>query len=119
MQKNAGTYVFLTDEEQEINREIEKEEVEIAEIRQKVSEMIFDGIFDVKKYRHPAFSGRYTFGFNQILDGQPYKSNQNYDISLKILTPVYDMSRDDHTLRMMSSQEHCVIASLPDEQCVS
>lgn len=115
VQKNAGTYVFLTDEEQEINREIEKEEVEIAEIRQKVSEMIFDGIFDVKKYRHPAFSGRYTFGFNQILDGQPYKSNQNYDISLKILTPVYDMSRDDHTLRMMSSQEHCVIASLPDD----
>lgn len=116
IQKNGNTYVFLTDEEQEINREIEKEDVEIAEIRAKVSEMIFDGIFDEKKYRYPAFNGRYTFGFNQLLDEQPYKNNQNFDISLKILTPNYELSMDETTLRMMSGQENCVIAALPQDK---
>ena len=32
VQKNGDIYVFLTDEEQEINREIESQSVEMAEI---------------------------------------------------------------------------------------
>ena len=45
VQKNGDIYVFLTDEEQEINREIENQSVEMAEIINKVSEMIFEDIF--------------------------------------------------------------------------
>lgn len=116
VQKNGEVYVFLTDEEQEINREIESQNVEISEVIGKVSEIIFDGLYDEKKYRYPAFSGRYTFGFNQIVDDRPYKANQNYDISLKILTPNYDMGSDETTLRMMSDQNRCVIVALPDDK---
>lgn len=65
-------YVFLTDEEQEINREIESQNVEISEVIGKVSELIFDGLFDEKKYRYPAFNGRYTFSFNQFVDDRPF-----------------------------------------------
>lgn len=116
VQKNGEVYVFLTDEEQEINREIESQNVEISEVIGKVSEIIFDGLYDEKKYRYPAFNGRYTFGFNQIVDNRPYKANQNYDISLKILTPNYDMGSDETTLRMMSGQNKCVVVALPDDK---
>ena len=45
IQKNGSIYVFLTDEEQEVNNEIEKENVETPEIITKVAEMIFEDIF--------------------------------------------------------------------------
>lgn len=115
VQKNGNLYVFLTDEEQEINNEIEKENVEMSEVITKISEMIFEDIFTEKKYRYPEFGGRYSFSFNQIVDDRPYKSNQTCDIGLRILTPWYDGGMDDATLRMMSGQGREVLVVLPND----
>ncbi len=115
VQKNGSIYVFLTDEEQEVNNEIEKENVETPEIITKVSEMIFEDIFPGKKYTYPAFNGRYAFFFNQVVDDRPYKANQNYDMGVRVLTPWYDGSTDDATLRMMSGQGKEVLVVLPND----
>lgn len=115
VQKNGSLYVFLTDEEQEINREIESQSVEMAEVINKVSEMIFEDIFSDKRYRYPAFNGRYAFSFNQTVDDRPYKSNQNFDIGLRVLTPWYDGGNDDATLRMMSGTSQEVVVLLPND----
>ena len=115
VQKNGSLYVFLTDEEQEINREIDSQNVEMAEVINKVSEMIFEDIFTDKKYRYPSFNGRYSFSFNQAVDDRPYKANQNYDIGLRILTPWYEGGNDDATLRMMSGQGREVLVVLPND----
>lgn len=53
IQKNGSIYVFLTDEEQEINNEIEKENVEMPEVITKIAEMIYEDIFSSKKYQYP------------------------------------------------------------------
>ncbi|MFW5677592.1 MAG: BREX system P-loop protein BrxC, partial [Acetivibrio ethanolgignens] len=116
VQRNGEIYVFLTNEEQEINCEIESQNVEMAEVINKASEMIFEDIFTDKKYRYPAFNGRYAFGFNSIVDDRPYKSNQNYDIGVHILTPAADMGMDETTLRMISGQGREVLAVLPDDR---
>ncbi len=115
VQKTGSLYVFLTDEEQEINREIDSQNVEMSEVIHKVSEMIFEDIFTDKRYRYPAFNGRYSFGFNQAIDDRPYKANQNYAIGLRILTPWYEGGCDDATLRMMSGQGREVIVMLPND----
>lgn len=78
--------------------------------------MIFDGIYDEKKYRYPAFSGRYAFAFNQVVDEKPYKSTQSYDITLKILTPDSDERADETVYRIMSNQGNCVLVVLPDDR---
>lgn len=121
VQKNGSIYVFLTDEEQEINREIDSQNVEMAEVINKVSELIFEDIFSDKRYRYPApagnaaFNGRYTFPFNQTVDDRPYKSNQNYDVGLRVLTPWYEGGNDDATLRMMSGIGREVLVLLPND----
>ena len=115
VQKNGNVYVFLTDEEQEVNNEIEKENVETPEIITKVAEMIFEDIFPGKRYTYPVFNGRYAFGFNQFVDDRPYKANQNYDIGLRVLTPWYDGRTEDATLRMMSGQSKEVLVVLPND----
>ena len=116
VQRNGEIYVFLTDEEQEINREIESQNVEMAEVINKASEMIFEDIFTDKKYRYPAFNGRYAFSFNSTVDDRPYKANQNYDIGVHILTPAADMGTDETTLRMVSGQGREVLVVLPDDR---
>lgn len=115
VQKNGSLYVFLTDEEQEINNEIEKENVEMPEVITKIAEMIFEDICKDKRYRYPAFNGRYGFSFNQAVDDRPYKAAQSHDIGLRILTPWYDGGMDDKTLRMMSGQGKEVLVVLPND----
>ena len=78
--------------------------------------MIFDGLYDEKKYRYPAFNGRYAFAFNQVVDDKPYKANQNNDITLKILTPNSDERADETTMRILSGQSNCVLVVLPDDR---
>jgi hypothetical protein len=118
VQKNGDIYVFLTDEEQEVNREIERQgqSIEHGEIIAKVSELIFDGMYDEKKYRYPAYNGRYQFAFNQVVDNRPYKSNQNNDLTLKILTPYSDEMAPEQTLRLVSGQSRVVLVVLPDDR---
>ena len=116
VQKNGELYVFLTDEEQEINRAIESQNVDSGEVIAKVSEMIFDGLYDEKKYRYPAFNGRYAFAFNQIVDDKPCKANQSNDITLKILTPNSDERADETTMRIISGQSSCVLVVLPEDR---
>lgn len=115
VQKNGNLYIFLTDEEQEINNEIEKENVEMPDVITKIAEMIFEDILTDKKYRYPELNGRYSFSFNQVVDDRPYKSNQNFDIGLRILTPWYDGGMDDATLRMLSGQGKEVLVVLPND----
>jgi hypothetical protein len=115
IQKHGDIYVFLTDEEQEINREIESQNVEMSEVVNKVSELIYEDIFSDKKYRYPAFNGRYSFAFNQFVDDRPYKANQSHDIGIRVLTPNADYSTDEITMRMISGQGKEILVVLPND----
>ncbi len=114
VQKNGDIYVFLTDEEQEINREIENQNVEMADVINKASEYIFEDIIS-DKYRYPAFNGRYNFKFNQIVDDRPYKGNQSHDITVRVITPNSEIGTDEQTLRMISGQSKEVLIVLPND----
>lgn len=116
IQKNNDVYVFLTNEEQEINRAIASQNIDSGKVIAKVSELIFDGIYEEKKYRYPAFNGRYSFAFNQFVDDKPYKANQNNDITLRVLTPNSDEIADEATMRLLSGQTSCVLIVLPDDR---
>lgn len=113
IQKNGDSYMFLTDEEQEIRRDIDSQNVDQAEILNKVAEILFEDILPEKKYKYSKFGGRYTFQFNQFVDDRPYKSGQSNDIGLRILTPWYTRSTHDSTLRMVSGESKEVIVLLP------
>lgn len=116
VQKNGDSYIFLTNEEQEINKSIAQQPIEPSEITAEVSSMIFQGIYSEDKYRSSHLNGRYSFRFNQMVDDKMLRSNQNHDITVKIITPDSDDSRDDSTLRISSSQQNAVLVVLPDDR---
>ncbi len=117
VEKVGNAYIFLTNEEQEVNRQIERfgQNIEQSQIINEVSEIIFDGLYDEKRYRHPSMNGRYQFAFNQVVDNRPYKTNQNNTLTLKILTPYSDEMGPDEHLRAVSGQDKVVLIALPND----
>ncbi|MDA2145829.1 MULTISPECIES: BREX system P-loop protein BrxC [unclassified Bacillus cereus group] len=113
VQKNGDDYIFLTNDEQDVNREIKNMSIDSGELIQKIGEVIFEEIYADKKYR---YSKRYNFPFNSIIDDRT-RGTQNNEIGLKILTPYYDNGTDLNTseLRAMSTREKNVIVHLPDD----
>ncbi len=110
IQKNGDEYVFLTNEEQDVNREIKHIHIESSEIIQKLDE-IFKGIYLNSKFR---YSAKYNFAYNTLIDDRPMRS-QTGDIGLKILTPYHDAEMDLNAseLKMLSMRENNVILKLP------
>ena len=115
VQKSGDIYIFLTDEEQEINRLIEKQDVEITDVIGKVSEIIFADIYFEEKVKVQGFKNRYAFGFNREVDNLPYKSTQKFDFGVKVITPNSEYNGQDSTLRMLSSKTSDVYIDLPND----
>ena len=63
--RTGDTYNFLTDEEQDIQREIKDTNVDTASIVERIAQMIYGDIFTTKKFRY----GKYDFAFDQMVDG--------------------------------------------------
>jgi len=114
VQKNGEVYIFLTNEEQDINRAIQNETVEMGEIINEAAMIIFQGIIKEKKYR---YNNRYNFSYNQIVDGRFFKNSQSADIGIHIITPYNDQEYQPETLRMLSGQSESenVLVHLPND----
>ncbi len=115
VQKNGNLYIFLTDEEQEINREIQNQDIETTDVIRKVSELIFADIYFEEKVKVANFKNRYSFGFNRMVDDLPYKSSQIFDFGAIIITPYSEINGQDSNLRMLSSAGKDVYVDLPND----
>ncbi|MED4904264.1 BREX system P-loop protein BrxC [Parageobacillus thermoglucosidasius] len=113
IQKNGDEYVFLTNDEQDVNKEIKNIHIDSGEVIQKIGEIIFEEIYPDKKYK---YSSRYNFGFNAIIDDRTIRP-QIHQIGLKIITPYYDstVELNQAELKMMSMRENNVIVKLPND----
>lgn len=115
VQKNGDVYIFLTDEEQEINREIERQDIQASDVIREVSDLIFADIYSEDKIRIPGYKNRYSFGFNRTVDDLPYRTTQTFDFGVKVITPYSEFNGQDSNLRMLSSAEKNVFVDLPND----
>ncbi|MBS3950095.1 MAG: BREX system P-loop protein BrxC [Peptococcaceae bacterium] len=116
IQKNGSMYVFLTHEEQDVNREIQNTIVDSSAIVANIGEEIFSGIYSENRFRH---SPKYSFSFNKVIDDR-YLSQQRHDINLKVITPYYDRATEltDEELKLMTSRDNTLIIRLPADDTV-
>src|SRR5699024_3896081 len=100
IQKHGEEYIFLTDDEQDINREIKSIALEEDKLKRNLAEYIFQDLYDLKKY---SYSNMYDFSFNQKMDEKNY-GNQTSTIGVNILSPLSEnYSQSEQELMMMSS----------------
>lgn len=109
--KNGPEYEFLTNEEQDINREISEIKIDLSEIIDKTGDEIVNILFGLnKKYR---YSDGYDFPFNIIIDDRA-RGNQKEEIGIKIVTP-YFIQKTEQELIHLSGRENNVIMALSDD----
>lgn len=91
--RNGETYLFLTDEEQDVNREIRNLLVYQNEVPHRIGQTLFADLYPGKKFR-------YDFSYDQMVDssivGQP-----SSDIKLRIVTLASDLKKNESDAQLV------------------
>ena len=111
--RDGEAYAFLTDEEQEIAREIKSTTVATDIIVKGIGDIVFGDIFDSKKFKHDP----YDFSFDKFMDDIPYGTLAG-SVALRIVT---GLSGDYHgapeeKLKLDSEMGKQAIVRLSDNQ---
>lgn len=112
--KNGNQFIFLTNEEQDVNSEIKDIIVDRSEIIDKVGDELLYTLFgNNRKYR---YGDRHDFAFNAMVDDRS-RGQQRDEIGVHILTPYYALGGDlsQNELMMLSMRENNVIMVLPND----
>ena len=111
IQQNGEVYDFLTNDEQDINREIKNISIDSTAIVKKVGEMIIDDIYSDTKYRLNKY---YNFNLTRKIDDINL-SPKTHEIGFNIITPYYGLDYSETELKGKSTREQCLIIQLPQE----
>lgn len=107
--KNGDNFDFLTDDEQDINREIKQINIDEDVLKRELAQYIFNDLYEEKRY---SYSKQYSFAYNQIMDEKTYGA-QSATVGLQILSPLSDhYQKSDQELMMMSSRNDEMIVKL-------
>lgn len=107
--RTGDTYNFLTDEEQDIQKDIYKNtQVDTSAIVERIGQMIFADIYTTKKYRH----GKYDFPFDQMVDTTSIGAVTG-GMRLRIMTVATD-TVEKSELRLMTESKNQAIVVLAE-----
>ena len=110
VQKNGDEYIFLTNDEQDVNKEIKNISIDPGEVISKVSEIIFDDIYGDSKF---SYSRKYPFAFNKIVDDRT-RGPQTNEVGVKVITANFDLvgGSSESELKLLSTRENNVIINI-------
>ena len=91
IQKNGEEYDFLTNAEQDVNRQINNSAYNEGEVQRTIFDIIYDKILESNKYR---YEGRYDFGLNRFVDSEIKGSFSQDNITIKIFTKFSDLKSE-------------------------
>lgn len=113
IQKDGTEYVFLTDDEQDVNREIKNMLIDPSDVSGKIGEVIFEDIYPDKKYK---YNSKYDFAFNQQIDDR-LRGKQDGEMGIRIITPFFDHYSDygEQEFKNLSFGGDKVIVKLPPD----
>lgn len=109
--RNGDVYMFLTDEEQVIARDIKNTEVDTSTIVSRLGNLIFNDIYRTKKYKY----GKYNFDFNAGIDNQVIGSTSLDAIKLHFMTVAADPTELQELKLITNSKNSEAIIVLSDD----
>lgn len=114
--RSGENYFFLTNEEQDVSREIKSVELDLGAESRLLGEIIFADIYqDTKKHRY-TLTGK-DFSINRLCDKQTAGSRIEQGLLVSIITPFYsDYELYEQTRCICESTDDngCIIIKLPD-----
>ncbi|MFH5811802.1 BREX system P-loop protein BrxC [Companilactobacillus sp. FL22-1] len=116
VEKTTHGYEFLTDAEQDISKQISKQNVDPGEISENIGNQLFTTNNISKRFVYPKLNNQYTFSFNTYVDDYPVGATNN-EMSIKINTPESDYHQDETELIRLSIDptQPPIIIDMPEE----
>ena len=102
--RSGDTYNFLTDEEQDIQKEITNTMVDTSTIVGKIAHIIFGEIYYTKKYRYE----KYDFAFDQMVDYTAVGALTG-DMRLRIMTVATEWAEKTELRMLTESAKQAIV----------
>ncbi len=109
--RNGDEFIFLTNEEKEIENEIRQTDVAPPDITNKLSSIIFEGVLKRQnQYRYPA--NRQDFKVSRFCNGHPKDGTTLEDLVIKVTSPL-----DSH-YETFANEQNSINHTLENDGCV-
>lgn len=113
VQRDDDKYIFLTNDEQAVNIEIERQDLDPSEMIKYIGDQVFSGICDTKV----RYSTSFMPSYNQIIDDNP-RGQQTSELTMYLYTPYADKP-DDSLLQMKAQTANCIIVTMADNKLLA
>jgi hypothetical protein len=113
--RQGDEYIFLTNEEKEIEKEIQNTDIETSDETTELSKILFDEILKANNnYRYP--ENKQDFPASRFCNGQPFDRTTDNDLVVKVVSPI-DASYDEMTAAICSNESsNSILLKLQDKQ---
>ncbi|EIJ36722.1 BREX system P-loop protein BrxC [Thiothrix nivea] len=109
--RNGDEFIFLTNEEKEIENEIRHTEIESSEQTHKLSQIVFDTLLQRQTaYRYPV--NKQDFRVSRFCNGHPRDGANLEDLVVKVVSPL-DPAYDSYHL-----EANCIKHTLANDGCI-
>ena len=100
IQRDGEQYVYLTDEEQDIEQEIKnlKSDVEFRDLADDLEKIIFDYVIKNRKIRNA--ENNYDYEYSRKLDGR--LQGREHELTINVITPLHENADNEAALAMQS-----------------
>ncbi|NRB80667.1 MAG: BREX system P-loop protein BrxC [Saccharospirillaceae bacterium] len=115
--RQGDEYIFLTNEEKEIEKEIQNTDIEASDETTELSTIIFEEILRRENnFRYP--ENKQDFPVSRFCNGQPFDRNVESDLLLRIVSPI-DASYENYTHAACGNySSDCILVKLADKPAV-
>ena len=116
IQRDSEQYVYLTDEEQDIEQEIKNTEVENRDLADDLEKIIFDYVIKSRKIRNA--ENNYDYEYSRKLDGR--LQGREHELTINVITPFHENADNEAALAMQSMGFDELLVIMPaDSRLVS
>ena len=114
--KTDNLYIFLTNDEQDVNKEIDNEIIDEERLQKEVASYIFDRIYTDKEYRFTNTNGVvFSKDIIKRMDNRDYYTRKNAEIGISIISSLSDdYFKSDEELKMKNIGTNTVLIKLAE-----
>ena len=115
IQRDGEIYEYLTDEEQDVEREIKNTGIDSEDVTRELQRLLFEEILEGTKIRYADNGQDYTFG--RMLDGHCFGSEK--ELAIHIITPWYERNTGEDFLTATWGKPELLMVMPPDSRFMS
>lgn len=111
IQRSGDLYEYLTDEEQDVEKEIKNTDIETSSVLEELNKIVYTYIIKGNKIRFT--DNNQDYGFSKKIDGKLFSREQ--ELAIDVITPLNDNISKESTLRMQNMGRDELLIIMPED----